>query len=58
MVLKEVVIIITMLKQLSQILHINVCIDVEDIYRNLTLHTLIPHLISVFEVWEAKVEVL
>ena len=47
-----------MLKQLSQILHINVCIDVEDIYRNLTLHTLIPHLISVFEVWEAKVEVL
>ena len=44
-----------MLKQLSQI---NVCIDVEDIYRNLTLHTLIPHLISVFEVWEAKVEVL
>ena len=33
-------------------------IDVEDIYRILTLHTLIPHLISVSEVWEAKVEVL
>ena len=29
-------------------------IDVEDIYRILTLHTLIPHLISVFEVWEAR----
>ena len=40
--------------QLSQLLHVNVCIDVEDIYRILTLHTLIPHLISVFEVWEAR----
>ena len=43
--------------QLSQLLHVDVCIDVEDIYRILTLHTLIAHLISVFEVWEAKVEV-
>ena len=47
-----------MLIQLSQLLHVDVCIDVEDIYRILTLHTLIAHLISVFEVWEAKVEVL
>ena len=29
----------------------------EDIYRILTLHTLIPHLISVFEVLVAMVEV-
>ena len=29
----------------------------EDIYRILTLHTLIPHLISVFEVLVATVEV-
>ena len=47
-----------MLTQLSQLLHINVCTDVEDINHIWTLHTLIPHLISVFEDWEAKVEVL
>ena len=40
-----------------QLLDIIVCIEVEDIYRILTLHTLIPHLISVFEVLVATVEV-
>ena len=40
-----------------KLLDIIVCIEVEDIYRILTLHTLIPHLISVFEVLVATVEV-
>ena len=40
-----------------ELLDIIVCIDVEDIYRILTLHILIPHLISAFEVLVATVEV-
>ena len=39
------------------LLDIIVCVEVEDIYRILTLHTSMPHLISVFVVLVATVEV-